>query len=111
MDHTAHSYMPLLSLLFGAIGWPSLIFILCRYEFRAGDQWTLRWTILCFGIAGLVAMWTGDNILAFERSGRSAARFYLIRDVICALPYLALIIWFAIRAFCRLRHEQSSRSI
>ena len=93
--------------LAGAAGWPLLTFILCRYQFRFGAQWTLRWTILFFGFAGVVAIGLGDNMVSLERAGRSSASLFLVRGIVFAFPYVALALWLAIRSIRRFRHERA----
>lgn len=101
----------LLLLLIGAVGWPLLAFTLCRYQFRFGDQWTLRWTILFFGFAGVVAIGLGDSMVSLEHAGRSAAPLFLVRGVVFAFPYVALALWLVIGSIRRFRHERSTPTI
>jgi hypothetical protein len=101
-----HSLLPLI--IVGAAGWPLLAFSLCRYQFRFGDQWTLRWTILFFGFAGVVAIGLGDNMVSLEHAGRSSAPLLLVRGIVFAFPYVALALWVAIRSIRRFRHERAT---
>src|SRR5436309_14988433 len=99
---------PLLLFFVGAIGWPLLAFCLCRYSFRLSDQWTLRCTILAFGVAGVVAIGLGDSMISLERAGQSSASLFLVRGVVFAFPYTALAVWIGIRFFLRIRDDRST---
>jgi hypothetical protein len=101
----------LLLLLIGAVGWPLLAFTLCRYQFRFGYMWTLRWTILFFGFAGVAAIGLGDNMVSLEHAGRSSAPLFLVRGIIFAFPYVALALWLAILSIRRFRHERFTSTI
>ena len=102
---------PFLFILVGALGWPLLTFVLCRYQFRVSNQWTLRLVIFTFGAAGVVAIGLGDSMVSLERTGRSAALLFLVRGIVFAFPYVALAIWLAIRTLIRIRHERSTPTI
>jgi hypothetical protein len=102
---------PFLFILVGALGWPLLAFVLCRYQFRVSDQWTLRLVIFTFGVARVVAIGLGDSMVSLERTGRSGAPLFLVRGIVFALPYVALAIWLAIRTLVRIRHERSTPTI
>jgi hypothetical protein len=102
---------PFLLIIVGAISWPLLAFVVCRYQFRFGDQWTLRWTILFFGFAGVVAIGLGDSMVSLERAGRSNASLFLVRGIVFAFPYVALAVWLAIRSIRRFRHERATPTI
>jgi hypothetical protein len=102
---------PFLFILIGALGWPLLAFVLCRYQFRVSHQWTLRLVIFAFAVAGVVAIGLGDNMVSLERTGRSGASLFLVRGIVFAFPYVALAIWLAIRTLARIRHERSTPTI
>jgi|SRR5438874_1837590 hypothetical protein len=102
---------PLLLFFVGAIGWPLLVFCLCRYSFQLSDQWTLRCAILAFGVAGIVAIGLGDSVISLQRVGQSSASLFLVRGIVFALPYVALAVWVGIRFFVRIRHERSTPTI
>jgi hypothetical protein len=95
----------------GAAAWPLLAFILCRYQFGFGHQWTLRWTILFFGFAGGVAVGLGDNMVSLEHAGRSSAPLFLVRGIVFAFPYVVLAFWLAISSIRRFRRERSTQTI
>jgi hypothetical protein len=97
--------------LVGAAGWPLLAFTLCRYQFRLGNQWTLRWTILLFGFAGVLAIGLGDNMVSLERDGRSSASLFLVRGILFAFPYAAIALGLAIRSIRPFRHERATPTI
>jgi hypothetical protein len=112
MEYSTHSFFsPLLFVFVGAAGWPLLAFILCRYQFRFGRQWILRWTILLFGLAGVAAIGLGDNMVSQEHARQSSAPLFLVRGIVFAFPYVVVAVWLTIRSIRKFRRERSTQTI